>query len=295
MKKISFLGLGKMGSVMAPLFIEAGHQLTVFNRNKDKTEALREQGAMIASNPAEASQASEYVFTMLSDDAAVESVFLSEQGLLSIDVKDKLFIDMSTLKPSTVNRLAKKVSDASAYFIDAPVSGTVAPAAKGQLMFFCGGASEQIERARPLLDILSRRISQAGDIGSGSLLKLVVNLPLAIYWQALAEAVSLGSSGDLSDEIMLDAIADSSAALAVLKMKIPVILGEDLPVAFDMNSMVKDLKSILVTADETGLRLPTTTSALKVYVKAIEDGGMGEDDAVKIMNFMKPLKGVKPH
>lgn len=210
MKKISFLGLGKMGSVMAPLFIEAGHQLTVFNRNKDKTEALREQGAMIASNPAEASQASEYVFTMLSDDAAVESVFLSEQGLLSIDVKDKLFIDMSTLKPNTVKMLAKKVSDASAYFIDAPVSGTVAPAAKGQLMFFCGGASEQIERARPLLDILSRRIIHAGDIGSGSLLKLVVNLPLAIYWQALAEAVSLGSSGDLSDEIMLDAIADSS-------------------------------------------------------------------------------------
>ena len=282
-----------MGSVMAPLFIEAGHQLTVFNRNKDKTEALREQGAMIASNPAEASEASEYVFTMLSDDAAVESVFLSEQGLLSIDVKDKLFIDMSTLKPSTVKMLAKKVSDASAYFIDAPVSGTVAPAAKGQLMFFCGGASEQIERARPLLDILSRRIIHAGDIGSGSLLKLVVNLPLAIYWQALAEAVSLGSSGDLSDEIMLDAIADSSAALAVLKMKIPVMLGEDLPVAFDMNSMVKDLKSILVTADESGLRLPTTTSALNVYIKAIEEGGMGQDDAVKILSFVKTLEDIK--
>jgi len=293
MKKISFLGLGKMGSVMAPLFIEAGHQLTVFNRNKDKSEALREQGAMIASNPAEASQTSEYVFTMLSDDAAVESVFLSEQGLLSIDVKDKLFIDMSTLKPSTVKMLAKKVSDASAYFIDAPVSGTVAPAAKGQLMFFCGGASEQIERARPLLDILSRRIIHAGDIGSGSLLKLVVNLPLAIYWQALAEAVSLGSSGDLSDEIMLDAIADSSAALAVLKMKIPVMLGEDLPVAFDMNSMVKDLKSIIVTADESGLRLPTTTSALNVYIKAIEEAGMGQDDAVKVLSFVKTLEDIK--
>ena len=295
MKKISFLGLGKMGSVMAPLFIQAGHQLTVFNRDKDKTQPLREQGAMIASDPSEASKASEYIFTMLSDDAAAESIFLSKQGLLSVDVKDKLFIDMSTLKPSTVNILAKKVSEASAYFIDAPVSGTVAPAAKGQLMFFCGGAIEQIERARPLLDILSRRVIHAGDIGSGSLLKLVVNLPLAIYWQALAEAVSLGSSGDLSDEVMLDAIADSSAALAVLKMKIPVMLGEDVPVAFDMKSMVKDLKSILTTADETGLRLPTTTSALKVYVKAIEDGGMGQDDAVKIMNFMKTLKGVKPH
>ena len=136
MKKISFLGLGKMGSVMAPLFIEAGHQLTVFNRDKDKAEPLRNQGAIIASNPSEASQASEYIFTMLSDDAAVESIFLSEQGLLSVDVKDKLFIDMSTLKPSTVQSLSKKVYEASAHFIDAPVSGTVAPAAKGQLMFF---------------------------------------------------------------------------------------------------------------------------------------------------------------
>ena len=120
-----------MGSVMAPLFIEAGHQLTVFNRDKDKAEPLRNQGAIIASNPSEASQASEYIFTMLSDDAAVESIFLSEQGLLSVDVKDKLFIDMSTLKPSTVHALAKKVSEVSAHFIDAPVSGTVAPAAKG--------------------------------------------------------------------------------------------------------------------------------------------------------------------
>ena len=202
---------------------------------------------------------------------------------------------MSTLRPSTVQALSKKVYEASAHFIDAPVSGTVAPAAKGQLMFFCGGSVEQIERARPLLEILSRRIIHAGDTGSGSLLKLVVNLPLAIYWQALAEAVSLGSSGDLSDEVMLDAIADSSAALAVLKMKIPVMLGEDLPVAFDMKSMAKDLKSILATADESGLQLPTTSSALDVYAKAIEDGGMGEDDAVKILNFMKTLKDVTSH
>ena len=118
-----------MGSVMAPLFIEAGHQLTVFNRDKDKAEPLRNQGAIIASNPSEASQASEYIFTMLSDDAAVESIFLSEQGLLSVDVKDKLFIDMSTLRPSTVQALSKKVYEASAHFLYAPVSGTVAPAA----------------------------------------------------------------------------------------------------------------------------------------------------------------------
>jgi len=286
-KTISFLGLGKMGAVMAPLFLQAGHQLTVYNRDPKKATALVDQGAKLACSPQQACDSSDFIFTMLSDDKAIQSVFFDNKGLLSTDVTGKLFIDMSTLQVETVKILSDAVIKQGADFIDAPVSGTVAPAAEGKLMFFCGGEAAVIERATPLLEILSRRIIHAGDIGSGALLKLVVNLPLAVYWQSLAEAVRLGSSGGLNEELMLDAIADSSAALAVLSMKIPTILGADLPVAFDMKSMKKDLNSILTTAQQLNLELPTTASTLRSYSEAIEKGDMGDKDAVTVVNYLK--------
>jgi len=276
-----------MGAVMAPLFLQAGHQLTVYNRDPKKATALVDQGAKLACSPQQACDSSDFIFSMLSDDKAIQSVFFDNKGLLSTDVTGKLFIDMSTLQVETVKILSDAVIKQGADFIDAPVSGTVAPAAEGKLMFFCGGEAAVIERATPLLEILSRRIIHAGDIGSGALLKLVVNLPLAVYWQSLAEAVRLGSSGGLNEELMLDAIADSSAALAVLSMKIPTILGADLPVAFDMKSMKKDLNSILTTAQQLNLELPTTTSTLRSYSEAIEKGDMGDKDAVTVVNYLK--------
>ncbi len=98
-QRIGFIGLGKMGSVMAPLFIEAGYQLTVYNRSSEKTQQLKSFGAQVADKPSVVSENSDFIFTMLSDDKAVESIFLSEQGLLSVEVQDKLFIDMSTIQP----------------------------------------------------------------------------------------------------------------------------------------------------------------------------------------------------
>jgi len=286
-QRIGFIGLGKMGSVMAPLFIEAGYQLTVYNRSSEKTQQLKSFGAQVADKPSVVSENSDFIFTMLSDDKAVESIFLSEQGLLSVEVQDKLFIDMSTIQPQTAIMISEKIQKKSAAFIDAPVSGTVAPAAKGELLIFCGGDGEQIERVKPCLEVLARRIIHAGNTGSGSLLKLVVNLPLAIYWQALAEAILLGKSGELSDETMLDAIADSSAALAVLKMKIPIMLGEDMPVAFDMQSMVKDLALMLSAASDSGINIPTTKSSFEVYSEAVKEGSFAKDDAVRIIDYMQ--------
>ncbi len=118
---------------MYQVFIEAGHKLTVFNRSPEKTDAVRRMGAMVAETPAEVSENSDLVFTMLSDDVAVEEIFRSENGLINGNVKDRLFIDMSTIKPETTIRIAREIQEKSASFIDAPVSGTVAPAAKGAM------------------------------------------------------------------------------------------------------------------------------------------------------------------
>ncbi|MBT6073855.1 MAG: NAD(P)-dependent oxidoreductase, partial [Gammaproteobacteria bacterium] len=124
-KTISFLGLGKMGIVMAPLFLQAGHQLTVYNRNAKKTIALVDDGAHLASTPQEACDSSEFIFTMLSNDKAIQSVFFDDKGLLSTNVEGKIFIDMSTLQVETVKILSNAAIKQGADFIDAPVSGTV--------------------------------------------------------------------------------------------------------------------------------------------------------------------------
>ena len=150
MQKIGFLGLGKMGAVMAPRFIEAGFPLTVWNRSAEKAEALGNAGATVAETPAAVAESADIVISMLGDDAAAEQVFLGDTGLLSVDVDDKLFIEMSTLRPPTARMLAARCSEKGAGFIDAPVSGTVAPAKDGKLMAL---AVSSPQRATALPDV----------------------------------------------------------------------------------------------------------------------------------------------
>lgn len=285
MISIGFLGLGKMGSVMAPLLIEAGYDLSVWNRNAEKANNLVSLGAKLVSSPAALASTADVVVSMLADDAAVIAVYEGPDGLLSVPVNGKLFIDMSTLRPPTVHYLAKQVQDSGASFVDAPVSGTVAPAKIGKLLVLCGASKEDFERAQPILDIFGRRIVHAGPVGQGTLLKLVVNLPLAVYWGSLAEAIAMGNEGGLDLNLMLDTIQDSSAALAVLGLKIPTILGEPSPVAFDVASMKKDLLSMLDTGENFGVPMPATNGVLETYSATLDDG-YGDADAVEIIRFI---------
>jgi 3-hydroxyisobutyrate dehydrogenase-like beta-hydroxyacid dehydrogenase len=285
MQKIGFLGLGKMGAVMAPRFIDAGFPLTVWNRSAGKAEALGEAGATVADTPAAVAESADIVISMLGDDAAAEQIFLGDSGLLSVDVKQKLFIEMSTLRPPTARALAERCAEKGAGFIDAPVSGTVAPAKDGKLMALVGGSTEDLERARPVLEVLTRRIVHAGPVGQGAMLKLVLNLPLSVYWQSLAEAVALGAAGGLELATMLDAMADSGAATRVLPLKIPLILEGSDYVAFDIATMEKDATSIVETGEAFGVPMPTISAALATYAAA-NASGMGSDDAVSIVRHL---------
>jgi 3-hydroxyisobutyrate dehydrogenase len=285
MAKVGFVGLGKMGAAMAPRLLDVGHSLTVWNRSAPSAQALGTAGARVATRPAEVTDASDFVVSMLSDDAAASAVFNGPDGLLSVSSTGKLFIEMSTLKPSTVRDLAAQAGVQGGALVDAPVSGTVAPAKTGQLLAFCGGSDEDVSRARPILDVLTRRVIHAGPVGQGALLKLVVNLPLAVYWDSLAEAMALGSGGGLSPNLMIDAIEDSSAALKVLPLKSPIILGKAQPVAFDAQSMQKDLRTMLDTAEKLGVELPTTTATLGAYSNMV-DAGFGSADAVTLVQFL---------
>lgn len=284
MTAVGFVGLGKMGAVMAPRFLDAGHSLTVWNRSSGKAAPLVERGATLAENPGDVTAASDVVVSILGDDASVIEVYEGAHGLLSGDVADTLFIDMSTVQPQTSVQVDASVTAAGGVFVESPVSGTVAPAADGKLFGLMGGSDDAVARAQPFLDVLCRRTIHTGAVGQGALMKLAVNLPLGVYWQAIAEAVALGEAGGLDRKQILETIADSSAALAVLGLKTPAILGEPGAVAFDVASMQKDILAMLETASGLGVPLPAASAALTSYAAA-KANGMGEEDAVSIVRF----------
>jgi len=283
--EIGFLGLGKMGAPMAPRLLEAGFPLTVWNRTVEKTRGLAQAGARVAASPAEVAAAGEIVLSVLSDDDAVREVFSGPDGLLSVPVADKLFIEMSTLRPQTARDLAGLCEACGARFIDSPVSGTVGPAREGRLMALVGGSEADLERARPVLDALARRIVHVGPVGQGSLMKLVINLPLAAYWQSLAEAAAMGHAGGLDLGLMLDVMKDSGASLAAFPKKIPEILGETADVAFDIDTLHKDVASILETGREFDVPMAVTSAVLSACESARE-AGLGSADAVKLVSFL---------
>jgi 3-hydroxyisobutyrate dehydrogenase-like beta-hydroxyacid dehydrogenase len=153
------------------------------------------------------------------------------------------------------------------------------------LLVLCGASDEDFKRAQPILEVFARRIVRAGSVGQGALLKLVVNLPLAVYWGSLAEAIAMGKHGGLALKLMLETIQDSSAALAVLPLKIPSILTSDGPVAFDVSSMQKDLSSMLETGNGLGVPMPVAEAVLGTYSAAAE-GGLAAADAVEVVRFL---------
>ena len=283
--KLGFLGLGKMGAPMAPRLLEAGFPLTVWNRTVAKAQSLAESGAEVAASPAEVAAAAEIVLSVLSDDAAAHEVFTGPDGLLSVPVTNKLFMEMSTLRPHTARDLAGLCHERGAQFIDAPVSGTVGPAKEGRLMALVGGSEADLERARPVLDALTRRIVHVGPVGQGSLMKLVINLPLAAYWQSLAEAATMGVAGGLDLSLMLDVLKDSGASLAAFPKKIPEILGESAAVAFDIDTLHKDLESILETGRQFDVPMALADATLAACESARE-AGLGSADAVALVGFL---------
>jgi 3-hydroxyisobutyrate dehydrogenase len=285
MEKIGFAGLGKMGAAMAPRFLEAGYPVGVWNRTADKAQPLIGGGAELAESPRRLAAGADVIISMLSDDAAVRHVFEGPEGFLYADVQGKLFIEMSTLRPTTVTALAARARARGAGFVDAPVSGTVAPAKAGKLFALVGGSEGDVSRARPFLDVLSRRVVHAGPTGCGAMLKLVVNLPLALYWVSLAEAMAMGRHGGLAPELMLETIQDSSAALAVLPLKAPSILAEEAEAAFDVSNMQKDMLSMLETASRLGVPMPASAAALAEY-SAVCAAGLGSADAVAVVRFV---------
>ncbi|HEX9906508.1 MAG TPA: NAD(P)-dependent oxidoreductase [Propylenella sp.] len=279
--RVGIAGLGKMGQVFTDRIIAAGHRLSVWNRDAAKTRDAAARGAKAASSLTELAANSDIVVTMVSDDAAVKEVYEGKGGLLSGDVNGKLFIDMSTVRPATHVDLAQKVEAAGARFVECPVGGSVAVARDGRLLGFAGGDAADVDRAREVLAHLCRRIDHAGPMGAGAALKLAINLPLLVYWQALGEAVSICEGFGFDPDFLMEVFSESSGGPNVLKVRGPNIAralrGEEVPVSADVRTMRKDLGLMLEEAKAKGNMSPLVEQVFASFGRAVEAGLAGLD------------------
>jgi 3-hydroxyisobutyrate dehydrogenase-like beta-hydroxyacid dehydrogenase len=266
--QLGFVGLGRMGQAMVPRLLAAGYTVTVWNRTPARAEPLLAAGAVWADTPAALASRSDLVITIVTNDAAVEDLYNPTDGLLGGDVAGMLFLEMSTIRPDTIHRIVPLVARRGASLLDAPVSGTVPPARDGQLIAMVGGSSEDLERARPVLDVLCRHIEHLGPNGSGAMMKLVLNMPMAVYWHALAEALAMGTQAGLDLEQMLNLIVDSPAAITFLRAKLDSVLGTPGEVTFDITGVRKDLLAMTATGHLLGVPTPSASAALGSYAAA---------------------------
>jgi 3-hydroxyisobutyrate dehydrogenase len=277
---IGIAGMGRMGSAFARRLIETGHKLRVWNRTPERCAKALEAGASAVDLAGIA--ASDVIILSLSGAEASAAVL---DGLIGQGIAGRLVIEMSTLLPQEAEGLSKRVIDAGAQAVHCPVGGTVAPALKGQLLGMAGGSAAAVERARPILADLCRRVEHVGSIDAAARMKLAINLPLAIYWQTLGESLALLRGAGIAPDLAISLIADSSAGPTVLKNRAQVVVdtlaGTDQPGTFDIAGLAKDLHLALALAAAEGLDAPLARAAQERYRAALE-AGLGRFDGASL-------------
>jgi 3-hydroxyisobutyrate dehydrogenase len=280
--RIGVAGVGKMGTAIALRLLEVGHAVTVWNRSKGKLEPLAQAGAKVAASAAALANEVEVIITILSNAEAQRDVYEGAAGLLAGAISGKLVIDMSTVQPGDERALADKVLAKGARFVECPVGGTTGPARQGKLLGLAGGEAGDVARARPILNELCRRLEHLGPVGAGSSMKLAINLPLLVAYQALGEAYVLCRHLGLTPEALMELFADTSGAPNILKVRGPAVAealagGPGIAANFDVNSIRKDLRTMLAEAKGLGAKLPLAERTLLIFDEAAAQG-WGERD-----------------
>ena len=290
--KTGIAGTGRMGAAMAARLIDVCQEVTVWNRTPAKTKALADAGARVAGTPAALVAGADVIITMLTDDQAIQALYHGAGGLLSGNVGGKLFIEMSTVRPEVETALADKVRERGGSLIDCPVGGTVGPARDGKLFGFVGGSDADVARARPVLERLCRRLEHVGPVGAGARMKLAINLPLMVYWQAFGEALALCAPLGLDPDRLINIFSDTSGGPNVLKARGPALAaalrGQDTgPVTFDVDLIRKDLRVMIAEAKSLGADLPVSQRALECFDDASREGLGPKDGACLPARFAR--------
>ncbi|MBK0377700.1 NAD(P)-dependent oxidoreductase [Mucilaginibacter segetis] len=275
--KIGWIGLGTMGVPMSQQLIKAGYTLIVYNRSKEKEEALKNDGAEIAATPGELLQRADVVIIMVTDDKAIEGVFSGDGGLLNVEARGKVIINMSTVSPAISKKIADLCKEQGNVYLDAPVSGSVKQAETGQLVIMIGGDEAEFKKVEPILLRMGKMATYVGASGAGNTAKLAINTLLSFHTQGLAEAVLLAKKNGIETETLLTLLNNGALGNPFMKIKGDAILNNNFKPAFTLKNILKDLK----LAKDIGLDTPMGKTTLATFEAA--EPQFGDEDLIAVI------------
>jgi 3-hydroxyisobutyrate dehydrogenase len=287
---LGFIGLGAMGSRIARRLLDAGYPLIVYNRTAEKTRTLVDAGARACNSPSQLAQQSDVVLTMLSDDAAVETVMFGAEGVLAGIRSGTIIVELSSVYPDTSRTVAAAAEKRGVAVLDAPVSGSTPQAEAGSLMVYVGGDAEVYACCHPIFDVISSANFLMGPNGAGATMKLVVNSLLGLEMQALAEALALGESAGLDRKVLIAVLGQSPVLTGSQKAKLQNARAQTYPAEFALRLMWKDLGNVLRLAQDQQVPLPASAAAHQIF--AIEQRKGIEEDFSAVIRTMEDLAGV---
>lgn len=279
MTRVAFLGLGQMGSPMAVRLIDAGHDLTVWNRSPEKTAAAVERGARAAATPAEAAAGAEIAITMVSDPDALEQVLFGPDGIAAAVPPPGVLVDMSTVGPDTIRSVRDRIP-ADVAVVDAPVRGSVTEATEGRLIVLVGAEESEFRRVEPILSTFGT-VHLVGGPGAGAAMKLVANSTLGAAIAGAAEAIALGDALGLDRARVLDMLAESPLG-AVIRPKRENIEAGEYPPRFKLRLALKDLRLVTEAAAGAGREL-RVAEASRDWLQDAADDGRGDQDYTAVI------------
>jgi 3-hydroxyisobutyrate dehydrogenase-like beta-hydroxyacid dehydrogenase len=292
--RIGFIGLGIMGSRQAANLRRAGHELVVYNRTSATAEAwAAEHGATVAATPREVAGQADLVFSMVVDGPQVEQVLLGDpDGAVHGAKEGALFVDMTTIAPTQTRAIGARLAEAGVRFMDAPVTGSSPKAEAGTLTIMCGGAAEDFERARPLLEIMGELVVHVGELGQGEMVKLINNAVAAVNATTVAQALVVGRRAGVDLDALTTVMAAGSGASTMLSLKGPAMLEHDYSTLFKLDHMLKDVRLCLAEAEAAGVPFPNAEEAQSLYARAAAEGH-GEADFAAVLEVVEALAGVR--
>ncbi|HEX8083518.1 MAG TPA: NAD(P)-dependent oxidoreductase [Solirubrobacteraceae bacterium] len=287
--RVAFLGLGIMGSRMAANLREAGHDLVVWNRTREKAEAF---GGRVAATPKEAAADAEVVITMVVDGPQVERVLLGEDGAADGAREGTLFVDMSTIGPAAARAIGAALRERGLKFVDAPVTGSSPKAEAGTLTIMAGGDAPDVERARALFEAMGETIVHAGALGQGQMVKLINNSLAAANTVALAQALLAGKATGADLDALVAVMSAGSAGSAMLDLKAKPMREHDFSTLFKTEHMLKDVRLCLEETQAAGVPFPAAADAREILTATV-GRGLGEADFGAVLAALEDLSGIR--
>jgi 3-hydroxyisobutyrate dehydrogenase-like beta-hydroxyacid dehydrogenase len=278
-EKIGFVGLGHMGGNMASRYLSVGYPVWGEARSRDGLEHLLDEGLGWCDTPREVAQSADIVITSIPSDDVLREIASGDDGIVAGLQAGKVWVDMSTVSPKVSREVAENVRSSGALMLDAPVSGSVPQVQSGTLTIMVGGDKQAYDRVEGMLQVLGSP-TYIGENGQGLVLKLAINISLAVQMLALSEGLLLAERDGVDPKLALEVMTDSPIGSPMLKARVPLILDSSGEAWFDVELMHKDIRLALQTADELHVPLPSAHAADEVLTKAGEVGFSHRDIAV---------------